>query len=213
MRLATLLIAAFLSLVSTQAEPSSQPDQALIRLWIEQLANLSPPRKHDSDVGSDTLTEKEQMDLLLVRDAYRMLAKHFVVVLPQLVDHLADKRYSFPREHPSSGFYENQSVGDACQAIIDAKLLPRNPIMMSLGDKAVWHNLPVTRKWFERVRKMSLFEMQIDSLDWLLRQPPPSGVDNTEWQTRLTEVRKFRDELKTYGKPSDKELSLPVQGK
>ena len=195
------------------AEPPPEPDKALIRLWIEQLANLSPGREHNGDVGQDRLTDKEQMDLELVEQAYRKLTKHFLATLPQLVEHIGDKRYSFPREHPSSGFYENQSVGDACQSIIDGKLLLRNPMILNRGDKAVWRKLPVDKDWLQRVRKMSLFEMQLDSLDWLLRQAPLPQVDNSEWKSKMAEVRTFRNEFHAKGKPVDEEFGPPIRGK
>lgn len=188
-------------------------DETQVHLWIEQLANLSPARTHRGDVGADSLTDKEDMDLGLVKIAYRKLTKNFQAALPHLVEHIDDKRYSFPREHPSSGSYENQSVGDACRSIIDRKLLLRNPMVTDSRGISVWLSLPIDRRWFQRVRGMSLFEMQLDSLDWLLKQPPPERVGASEWKSELSDVRKFRAKFSSDGKPVDHEFEPPIRGK
>lgn len=200
----------------TSVADGQQPhkvDEKQVQLWIEQLANLSPARKHRGDADEDRLTDKEEMDLGLVKTAYRKLTTNFQAALPHLVEHIDDKRYSFPREHPSSGYYENQSVGDACRSIIDRKLLLRNPMVTDSRGIAVWHSLPIDKQWFQRIRGMSLFEMQLDSLDWLLKQPPPKRVDTSDWRSVLADVRKFRDKFSSDGKAIDDEFGPPIRGK
>ena len=214
-RLVGFMLASLITLITSvaDAQQPSKVDEKQVRLWIEQLANLSPARKHRGDADEDRLTDKEEMDLGLVKTAYRKLTNNFQAALPHLVEHIDDKRYSFPREHPSSSYYENQSVGDACRSIIDRKLLLRNPMVSDSRDIAVWHSLPIDKQWFQRVRGMSLFEMQLDSLDWLLKQPPPERVGASEWKSELSEVRQFRNKFFSDGKPVDHEFGPPIRGK
>jgi len=214
-RLVGFMLASLITWITSVADGQqpSKIDDKQVHLWIEQLANLSPARKHRGDVDEDRLTDKEEMDLGLVKTAYKKLTNNFQAALPHLVEHIDDKRYSFPREHPSSGYYENQSVGDACRSIIDRKLLLRNPMVSDSRDIAVWLSLPIDMQWFQRVRGMSLFGMQLDSLDWLLKQPPPERVDASDWKSALADVRKFRNQFFSNGKAIDDEFGPPIRGK
>jgi hypothetical protein len=78
---------------------------------------------------------------------------------------------------------------------------------------AVWHGLPIDKEWYSRVKAMTLFEMQVDSLDWILKQPPGRGISKEEWAEELKAVRSFRDEFVAKGKAVDEVLSPPIEGK
>jgi hypothetical protein len=56
--------------------------------------------------------------------------------------------------------------------------------------------------------------MQLDSLDWLLKQPPPKRVgDTSEWKSETSDVRQFRNRFFSDGKPVDHEFGPPIRGK
>lgn len=145
--------------------------------------------------------------------AYGELSKHFVSALPHLIESLGDERYSFARRHPSSGVFENQTVGAACRSLINRKLLLKNPIVADHRGIAVWYTLPIDKAWYSRVKQMTIFELQADSMDWLLKQPPIRGVPKDEWDKELESVRVFRDEFVSRGKAFDEVLSLNIEGK
>jgi hypothetical protein len=187
------------------------PNEAQIRAWIAALANPGPPREFD--LPFEMLTKQELENLKPVRAAYENLSRHFVVALPYLMDSINDKRYSYPHEHPSSGVFENQSVGAACRNIIQNKVLLNNPALLDRREIAVWHRLPIDKQWYARVKGMTLFEMQVDALDWLLKQPPPSSVSREAWAVELKGVQKFREEFVAKGKADDSVLSMPIEGK
>lgn len=193
------------------AEDAPAPDAAQIRSWINDLANSMPRREYARP--SERLTDEARQALEPVKTAYAHLSRHFLTSLPYLVDSLGDTRFSYPSEHPSSGVFENQSIGAACQRIIDQKLLLRNPILEDHRRIAVWYSLPVDKTWYSRVKSMTLFEMQVDSLDWLLQQPPLRGVPKERWLEKLADVRQFRNEFVAKGKPIDKVLFPPIEGK
>jgi hypothetical protein len=194
-----------------QEKPTS-PSEAQIRAWIADLANAGPKRKFR--YPGDRLTKEEREALEPVKTAYANLTKHFLAALPYLMESIDDKRYSYPQEHPSSGVFAHQSVGQACRNIIQRKILLRNPMVIDGRDIAVWHRFPINDDWYLRAKGMSLFEMQVDALDWILKQGPPSfGVSRAKWNEELIEVRKFREELIKNGKPVDETFYPPIEGK
>lgn len=213
MRPAILFLAIVVSSVclTALAEDPPAPDAVQIRSWINDLANSQPQRKYSSP--SDRLTAAERKSLEPVKKAFAHLSKHFVVSLPYLIESLGDKRFFYPSKHPSSGVFRNRNVGDACRSIIDQKLLLQNPIVVDDRNIGVWDSLPIDKKWYSRVKGMTLFEMQVDSLDWLLKQPPGRGVSKEQWAEELEAVRSFRDEFVAKGVAVDEILSPPIEGK
>jgi hypothetical protein len=206
MRAAMLPIAFVLACCWLTAFAEETPDEAQIRSWINELANSKPKRKYLTP--DDRLTPEERKSLEPVEKAYNQLSNHFIAALPYLIESLGDERYSFPREHPSSGVFENQTVGAACRSIINRKLLIKNPIVADHRGIAVWYNLPIDKTWYSRVKQMTLFELQVDSMNWLLKQPSMHGVSKDTWEKELASVRAYRDEFVSKGKALDKTLSL-----
>lgn len=213
MRPTTLLLAFLVpsACLTALAEDPPAPDAVQIRSWINDLANSQKQRKFRTP--EDRLTAEERKSLEPVKKAYAQLSKHFVVSLPYLVESLKDERFSYPEKHPSSDVFENQSVGAACRRIIEKKLLLQNPKLADDRGIAVWRNLPVNKEWYSRVKAMTLFEMQVDSLDWLLKQPPLRGVSKEAWDEELKAVRSYRDKFVAEGKAVDEVLLPPIEGK
>ena len=188
-----------------------EPTKQQIRTWVQELANEHPARRFETP--NDRLTKSERASLVKVEDAYRQLTKHFAVALPVLIEHLEDDRYSFPTEHPSSGVFQNQSVGHACRSIIQRKLLIRNPTLTDHREIAVWIEMPIDAEWYNRVSKMSVFEMQIDAMDWLLKQPKIPGVPEQQWNDEMKKIREFRTKFQQDGKAIDNIFGPAIEGK
>ena len=205
-----LIVIAMCSEMTTAQEPSP-PSEAEIRGWIDQLANKSAPRKHSTP--SDRLSKEEKKSLEPVREAFSKLTRHFLVSLPYLVDHLNDKRFSYPREHPTSGVFYDQNVGDACHAIIQGKVLQTGLSFIDDRGIGVWVELQLNKDWYADVSKMNLFEMQVDALDRLLKAPKLSRVTAAQWEEGLVDVRKFREDFVKKGEAIDREFRPPVEGK
>jgi hypothetical protein len=148
-----------------------------------------------------------------VEEAFRQLTRNFSESLPILVEHLNDKRFSYPREHPTSGVFYNQTVGDACREIIQGKVLLTGLSFVDSRDIGVWVDVPIDKNWYRDVSKMTLYEMQVDAIDRLLKQPKPERVTAEQWKNGLADVRKFREDFVRKGEPVDRTFGPPIEGK
>jgi len=193
------------------AQDNAPPSEKQIRSWIEQLANAAPPRKFRSP--ADQLSEQDRKALEPVQKAFRQLTRTFKASLPFLVAHLKDHRFSYPSEHPTSGVYQNQTVGDACHAIIQGKLLLTNLAFIDSRDIGVWVEIPFDKAWFVRVSEMSLYEMQVDALDLLLKHSKFERVSQEQWDAGLEGVRTFRKDFVQKGIAVDREFGPTIEGK
>ena len=208
----TLIILSLIaSIFNAVAEQDDIPNDRQIRSWVDELANGLPARRFETP--NDRLTKQERESLKKVQTAYRQLTKHFILALPVLVEHLDDKRYSFPSEHPTSGVFQIQTVGDACHSIVQRKLLIRNPVFIDTRDIAVALEMPIDGEWYKRVSKMSLFAMQVDSIDWLLKQPKISRVSDEPWNEAMTKIREFRTDFVRKGEAEDSVFGPAIEGK
>lgn len=212
MKLVTAICVSIALLAGTSTAQEKKPaSEAQIREWIDQLANASPPRRYKSP--SDRLTQDERKSLEPVEVAFRNLTSNFLESLPSLIEHLKDKRFSYPREHPTSGVFYNQTVGDACHEIIQGKVLLTGLSFIDSRDIGVWVNLPINKDWYQEVSRMTLYEMQVDAIDRLLKTPKLQKVTDEQWEKGLAEVRKFREGLVRTGKPVDRTFGPPIEGK
>lgn len=196
---------------ATAAQESRPPSAAQIREWIDQLANAKAPRRYASP--ADRLSKEERKSLEPVEEAFRQLTRNFRESLPILIEHLHDERFSYPREHPSSGVFCNQTVGDACHTIIEGKVLLTGLSFIDSRDIVVWVELPIDKDWYHDVSKMTLYEMQVDAIDRLLKHPKLERVTAEQWEHGLAKVRKFREEFVRNGKPVDRTFGPPIEGK
>jgi hypothetical protein len=210
----TLLLTAMIVLTPVEmlvaGDPSS-PSETQIRSWIQDLANASPARHYRDP--EDRLTHKEQQSLKPVRRAYLNLTRHFMAALPILIENIEDPRFSYPQEHPSSGVFENRSAGHACRSIIERKLLLENPMVIDARGIAVWYHFPVSRDWYQQAHGKSLYALQVEALDWLLRQPAQKQVRAEDWQQALKRVQEYRDQFVQRGQAVDKESEPAITGK
>lgn len=208
--LATLLAIPIYSQSLAQVGPT-EPDEAQIRRWISELANTSPERRFQGP--NDRLTPEERDALKPVQRAYENLTRHFLSALPYLVEGMNDQRFSYPQEHPTSGVFENQTVGDACRNIIQRKVLPLNPSVIDDRGIAVELRYPISKQWYSRARGQSLFQMQVEALEWALKQGPPARVSKEEWGKEQARVRAFQKDFIGKGKAIDETFGPPIEGK
>ncbi|MDX1927591.1 MAG: hypothetical protein SFV81_13800 [Pirellulaceae bacterium] len=212
MKLVTAICVSIGFLLGVSSAQEKKPaSETQIREWIEQLANARSPRRYESP--EDRLTKVERKSLEPVQAAFRNLTSHFRESLPFLIEHLHDKRFSYPREHPTSGVFYNQTVGDACHEIIQGKVLPTGLSFIDSRDIGVWVTLPIDKDWYKDVSKMTLYEMQVDSIDRLLKAPRLPKVTAEQWEKGLAEVRKFREGFVRSGEPVDRTFGPPIEGK
>ncbi len=206
-----ILLSLMLFTSATISQEIENPTETKIRELIDQLANKSAPRKFSRPF--ERLTKDERKSLEPVVTAFRELTMHFRESLPILIEHLDDNRFSYPREHPTSGFFENQDVGDACHAIIQGKILPKGLSFIDDRDIGVWVELQLNKDWYKDVSNMTLYEMQVDAIDRLLRHPKLERVTPKQWEDGLVRVRQFRDEFVRKGKAVDRTFGPPIAGK
>ncbi len=212
MKLVTAICVTIGLLAGTSTAQERIPaSEAQIREWIDQLANARAPRRYESP--SDRLTKDERKSLEPVKEAFRQLTFNFRESLPLLIEHLRDKRFSYPREHPTSGVFYNQTVGDACHEIIQGKVLLTGLSFIDSRDIGVWVTLPIDKDWYQDVSKMPLYEMQVDAIDRLLKTPKLQKVTAEQWEKGLAEVRKFREGFVRTGDPVDRTFGPPIEGK
>lgn len=193
------------------------PSLPQCQAWVQKLANRSnrpfdqyvfdPPRNIDRKALAD------------VKAAYDQLSAHFSDALPALIGGLYDKRYSYYQEVPSNGVFECHNVGEACYDIIvthievyrrhlyvlDGTGVPRTVYFLSeMGGVEKWHS---SRK------DKSLLQLQLEAVDWALKQPRDTRVERSEWDHAIAALRKFRHELAEGKKPFDPKHSLWFEGK
>ena len=206
-----ILMSFVLFTATAVSQEKSELTEPQIHELIDRLANKSPPRKFDSPF--ERLYKDERKSLEPVVDSFRQLTQHFLASLPILIEHLDDKRYSYPREHPTSGVFENQDVGDACHAIIQGKILLTNLSFIDDRDIGVWVELSFDKDWYQHVSKMNLYEMQVDAIDRLRKHPKLERVTKKQWDDGLIDVTRFREEFVRKGEAIDRTFGPPIEGK
>jgi hypothetical protein len=80
-------------------------------------------------------------------------------------------------------------------------------------DIGVWVELPLNKDWYQDVSKMTLYEMQVDAIDRLLKHPKLERLTNKQWEDGLIKVKKFRDEFVQKGEAVDHTFGPPIEGK
>ena len=168
---------------------------------------LEPPR----NIDRKTLAE--------VKAAYDKLSVHFPDSLPSLIDGLSDNRYSYYQEVPSNGAFECHNVGYACYDIITAHIEVYRRYLWVLDRTQVprtVHFLSAmggVKKWYRARRDKSLFDLQLEAVDWALKQPPDERVERSDWDNAVAALRTFRDDFAKGKKPFDPENTLWFEGK
>jgi hypothetical protein len=143
--------------------------------------------------------------------AYDKLSANIEVSLPVLMKHVHDDRFSYVYEEMAgtSGGYLKASVGYACRRIVGAHVevhyrsttkyvfegtIPRS---MSFIDSCGGFD-----KWWKSRKRKSLAELQLEGLEWVLRQKKPRHFKSErEWARALKSVREMARQIRSSRKP------------
>ncbi len=180
---------------------------------VEQLAN---PHKPPFPGRSTTLPElppgisetallKQQRP---VQDAYVDLGKNFSIALPAIVKGVRDERYSYTSEVARNGCYENSTVGNACSRLIYRHVEIHAPITTTLDNDQFFHGLSYIEhcggieKWWKSRSKMTLAEMQLETLDWVVKlERPQHFKSERDWRMARNSASKLAVKIRTEKKP------------
>ena len=200
---------------SAGEQQSKPPSRAQCDAWVQQLANRSE-RPFEGYVHRSP-KNIDRKALGEVKVAYDNLSMHFVESLPSLIGGLSDKRYSYYQEVPSNGVFTCHNVGGACYDIITANIETRRlSFLDKTGVLRSVHFITAmggAEKWYETRKRKSLFELQLEAIDWALQQPRDERIEQTEWDRGVVSLRKFRDEFTIGQKAIDPKKRLWFEGK
>jgi hypothetical protein len=144
-----------------------------------------------------------------VRQAFYRLRYAGPAAFPALIRRWGDERYALTGSHGLSGYHHNHSVGWACEAAMFDQLQPYSTWPRTDGDPRGKPKRPsypakflstaeAALKWCEARRDKSLYEMQLEVLDWVIAEEAKMPQDYTaEERAELQEIRR---ELTASGK-------------
>jgi hypothetical protein len=191
-----------------------------INVWIEELANKDP-KPFDEPYILKPPRNLNRASLIVVKNAYDNLAANVAKSLPALIESLEDKRYSYYQESPSGAFLCH-TVGEACYSIIVRNIEVYRPYATVL-DKTerprTVHFIDATggpQKWLASRKDKSLFDMQLEAVEWALRQKKPDPqelVSDADWKKAIDDLRDFHAGFRTKGKPVVEMIELWFEGK
>lgn len=212
--LATLGILAFYA-TSTDAQdgPGSKKERltaAECRQLIARLVNPDKPPFTKSFVlrlpeGVDEKTLRRKQGKITA--AYQALSDNIEVSLPILAKNVNDRRFSFVYTS-ISGAITTESVGGACSDIIFAHVevyrrhttrpdfsgIPRCPSF--IGERGGFE------KWWESRKGKSLAELQLEGIEWVLRQDKPKEFESEEeWAKAKQAVARMAKDIRASKKP------------
>lgn len=200
----TLLIAASLGGLSLGQAPDvelGKPTRARCDAWVQQLANRSPRPFAESSVDNEP-KNVDKKALADVKEAYDQLSSHFTQSLPALTAGLPDRRYSHYQEIPSNGCFICMDVGSACEKIIEAHVEIYRRYLTVLDSTDVPRSVDFlsamggAEKWHRSRTDKPLFDLQLEAIDWALKQAaPPTNVREPDWTIAIDSLKKFREEF------------------
>ncbi|WP_145088260.1 hypothetical protein [Anatilimnocola aggregata] len=154
-----------------------------------------------------------------VKAAYDQLADNFEVSLPSIMQGVDDNRFSHWREVPSNGVFAAYSVGHACRSLIAAHIEVYQGQIAFLDDTGVPRSLYFIEStggykvWYQSRKDKPLFELQLEAIDWALRQPHDKRIEPKVWNDGRAELSKFRANFVKIGKPLNPNHELQFEGK
>jgi hypothetical protein len=192
---------------AVSAGEKAAPTGAEIEALIEQLASPNPKPitgREDKSVAPDYrlppgFDKVRQRSVIRARGELRKLGPAAFSVL---IKHWGDERYSVTTSHGLSGYCNNQNVGWVCEAIVLDQLQPYSTWPRTDDDprgKPKRPNYPEkflstaedALKWCEARRDKSLYDMQLEVLDWVIAEEAKRSGDYTDAeQGALREIRR-----------------------
>src|SRR5262249_349738 len=145
-----------------------------------------------------------------IKVAYDKLSANIEVGLPILTKHVDDDRFSYVYEDVgTSGAFVKASVGVACSRIIEAHVeaycrhvtrtdfaaIPRCPSFIHDECGGI-------DKWWKPRKKKTLAELQLEGIEWVLRQRKPRLFKSErEWTRAKESLKAMAKEIRNSGKP------------
>ena len=175
------------------ADGQERPEQrSQVRLTSEQCEKLidnlasrnSPPTISEKDPTADPRYPPnfDKSDQDRVRKAYDALGERVEELLPHLVKHADDDRYSYTAESPS-GSWSNNSVGFACRSILRANVATYVPLVR----RSTWllksgfpTNPKDIQRWWSDQNGKELWQLQLHWLEWALEEERKTTFESTK---------------------------------
>jgi hypothetical protein len=152
----------------------------------------------------DVLYERQKK----IEAAYNKLSKNIEVALPILAKHLDDDRFSYVYEVGPSAVYQTMSVGGACARIIYAHVeVYQEHVTTWDGEKRhslwfIFDHCGGIDKWWKRRKGKTLAELQLEGIEWALRQKKPKHFESDkEWAKAKKSLEKMAKEIRASKKP------------
>ena len=201
---------------STDAGDGSGPRKerltaAECRQLVARLVNPDKPPftenfvlKLPKGVDAQTLRRKQAK----ITAAYQKLSDNIEVALPVLLQEVDDERFSFVYTS-TSGAITTQSVGGACCDIIAAHIEEYRQ-HVTRGDFAgvprcpsfIWDECGGIEKWWKSRKDKSLADLQLEAIEWVLRQKRPRAFESEEdWAAAKRTVAKMAKNIRASKKP------------
>jgi hypothetical protein len=214
LRLCALYALTAFALRADAGEKVSSTTKRLTRAPCEQLIRQlvypgKPPFKKayvfPEELDEATIRAKQSK----VEAAYDKLSANVETALPVLVKYARDERFSYVYEDAgTSGVYVKATVGYACWKIIEAHVeVYRREVTRS--DFASISRCPSfigacggVDKWWKSRKDKSLAELQLEGIEWALRQEKPKLFESDQdWAQAKKALEKMATSIRTSNKP------------
>ncbi len=178
---------------------------------IKQLVNPDKPPfekafvlRLPKGVNEQTLRKKQAK----ITAAYQTLSDNIEISLPLLVKNVDDRRFSFVYTS-TSGAITTTSVGGAVQDIIFAhvEVYRRHATLRGFGDvprcPSFIRQCGGIEKWWKSRRSKPLAELQLEGIEWLLRQKKPEEIEDPDedWAAAKRSVEKMAKDIRKSKRP------------
>jgi hypothetical protein len=216
----------------TEKSPATPTDESKkklteqeIKTMVDNLVSPNPkPITGDDDPKEapeyrlPTGFDKEKQKL--VRKAVDDLTGLGIRAFPFLIDRWADGRYCLTISEGLNGYCRNQTVGKTCQMIIFGQIQPYGYWygIDSVGLKLLWrpsypnHFLASkedAKKWYEQHKSKTLFEIQLEALDWVIAEEAKDSKKYPEKEREF--LQKLRNDLVQNKKPITRGSYYPIE--
>ena len=209
--LGLLAFAASVGAGEKHASPTKRLTAAQCERLVKRLVNPGqPPFTEDyvlhlpNGVSESSLWENQKP----IAAAYDELSANIEVSLPVLMAHAADKRFSYVYEDGISGVYECATVGGACIGIIVAHVEVYHTAVRKYDadgrSKSLWFisdECGGVEKWWKDRRGRSLADLQLEGIEWAMRQPKPDYFSKREWVTAKKSLKSLAGQIRDSAKP------------
>jgi hypothetical protein len=197
------------------SEKPTPPMDPEIQALIDQLVSPNPKPitgKEDENVepdyrlpaGFDRDKQKQ------VHSARRELRQLGPKAFPFLIERWGDEKYCLTCSEGINGYCFNQTVGAICESIIFDQLQPYSFWPRVDGDPRGKPKRPdypgrflgsreAARQWWEKNKDKSLYQMQLEILDWVIAEEAKRPADFTDKEKQG--VHEIRQKLVKSGKP------------